>query len=75
MAEFRKVGLRMFIKVEGSIMIQVLNKVKYSSVSIQDNATLSGSYIAFKEEYQPCTEEEFNVAYKDALAVIQIQKI
>lgn len=75
MIHFRKSGLRMFIKVDGNIVLSVLNREKSSSITLYDSADMSESVIIDTQKYPVCTEEEFTTAFKEALTNISLQRL
>lgn len=73
MTEYRKQGTRMFFKIEGGNMIRILNKAKLSVVTVffQNEFMVEETLV----EGFPCTEQEFNTAYQEALQRIKDMKI
>jgi hypothetical protein len=76
MPQYRKSKFvnREFFKIDGDTVIRVLVKEKDMSVQIADNYIIRS---ICNDEYSTveCSEEEFNVAHRNALACCSIGKI
>lgn len=76
MIHYRKSGLRTFVKVEGTIVTSVLNREKSATITKYEDAPMTAEGIVNDSQgYPPCTEEEFNTAYKEAMERITSGKI
>jgi hypothetical protein len=75
MNHFRRSGLRQFVKVDGNIVLTVLNREKSSSLSLYDSAMMSESITIDTQKYPVCSEEEFTTAFKEALTNISLQRL
>lgn len=64
-----------FLRIEGNAVTAVVNKEKIAAVSHQDNAMLAECYLLETDTYRKATEEEFNKAHAEALAICTLMKI
>lgn len=73
---YRKSGSREFYKINevDEVVTRVWNKQYFSRIDISVNRLII-SDCRDEESTQPSTEEEFNTAYKEALARIQLGRL
>jgi len=74
MISYRRNGLREFYRIEGDLVVRVVNKEKQSCVDICDS-WLIRSVATDEYSTKECTEQEFNEAYSIALDRIKTMKI
>lgn len=72
MIEYRKSGTRDFMKIEGDIVVRVMNKEKFSRVDVSDNPIIRCDA---KDGTILCSKDEFVDAYNLAMERIQTLKI
>jgi hypothetical protein len=65
---------REFFKIDGDLIVKVLNKERFSGVEVVDN-WLSKELATDPYYTVDCTEEEFTSAYKEAFDRIALMKI
>jgi hypothetical protein len=75
MTQFRKSGLRMFIRIDGDVVTSVLNREKSNAITIYDSAMMAEGITNDSQQYPVCTEQEFKEAFNEALSRIQNMEI
>lgn len=76
MIEYRKhKSGRQFARIEGDMVYRVLNMLEITEIRKVKNAFTAEEIMIDKDIYFPCTEQEFNTAYQEALERIQKMKI
>lgn len=72
MKEFRKhKSGRQFARIEGDNVWRVLNMSETKDVRWMNSAMIAEEIMNSKDIYFPCTEQEFNTAYQEALQRIK----
>lgn len=76
MPSYRKAGKspRDVYKVDGDLVIRVLNKEKFSRIDVSDNRLIRSDALD-EDSTKECTESEFNEQYQIALDRINKMRI
>jgi hypothetical protein len=76
MTEFRKhKSGRQYARIEGCKVLRVMTMFVRTEIVKDESVILSHAITEDKEDYFPCTEQEFKEAYEEALRRIQNMEI